>query len=324
MNEPREFLIDMTLPAEERWQDVIASCRRSALKLARWTLNALDRIPLSHLIRGAIAASHKRSDCLHDDDLSAWAAGLGMPHRDLMAVNAAYEMAQFGEVKLTCAAVIMASEDLGMVHGRNLAWDMRGVGENTIVYHFVGCPLEYMAVTLPGMVGVLSGMGPGRFSITLNRATPQGRPTLDWSPQTLVRHVLETARGYDDALSVLSNTPLRTPGIFTLAAADGERACVIERTHKACAVREFCGPPLLAANHYLSPALAQYNTTPALVDMSKAQVRAVKKATGDLDLEGLSDLYTVLDSAGVVTEHTCQQLAFASSEGLYWAVGRNT
>jgi hypothetical protein len=324
VNEPQEFLIDMTLPAEERWQDVIAACRRGALKLARWTLSALDRVPLSHLIRGAIAASHRRSECLYDDDLSAWAAGLGMPHRDLMAVNAAYELAQFGDVKLASAAVIAASPVLGMVHGRTLAWDMKGAGESTIVYHFVGCPLEYMSVALPGMVGVISGMGPGRFSIALAHATPQGRPTLDWGPQILARHVLETARTYDEAVSKLCETPLRSPGIFTVAGADGQRACVVERTHKTSAVRELADGLLLASNHYISPALAQYNTTPALLDLSKAQVRAAKKAIDGLRLDRLGDLFTVLDSASLTTENTCQQVAFAPAEGLYWAVARST
>ncbi len=324
MNEPREFLIDMTLPAEERWQDVISATRRNALKLARWTLTALDRVPLSRLIRGAITASHRLADSLHDDDLSAWAAGLGLPHRDLMAVNAAYEMAQFGEQKLTCTSLVLPSDRLGLVHGRNLAWDLRGIDDCTVVYHFVGCPLEYMAVSLPGMVGVLSGMGPGRFSVTYQRATPQGRPTLDWSPQTLTRHVLDTARTYKEAVALLSETPLRTPGIFTVASADGASACVIERHRKDHALRRFTGEPLIAASHYLTPALSQYNTTPALIDQSLAQMRAVKKIAEGREINELGDLYEVLEADAVATPHTCQQLALAASEGLYWAVGRQT
>lgn len=324
MNEPREFLIDMTLPAEERWADVIASSRRTAHKLARWTLNALDRIPLSHIIRGIISASHKRSDSLHDDDLSAWAAGLGMPQRDLMAVNAAYEMAQFGDAKLICSSVVMKSRTLGLVHGRNVSWDMRGIGDNTVVYHFVGCPLEYMAISLPAMVGVISGMGPGRFSLTLNRATPQGRPTLDWSPQTLCRHVLDTARDYDEALELLQDTPLRTPGIFTIASADGERACVVERSHKVAALREFDGSPLLATSHYVAPSIMQYNTAPSLVEVSEASLQAMENLAGQQKVEDVTDIFDILNAKDVVTDNTCQQLAFAASEGLYWAVGRPT
>jgi hypothetical protein len=314
----------MTLPAEERWQDVIATSKRGALKLCRWTLSALEHVPLSHLIRGAITASHKLSDSLHDDDLSAWAAGLGMPHRDLMAVNAAFEMALFGDAKLTCTSVVMPSHDLGLVHGRSLAWDMPGAGEHTVVYHFVGCPLEYMAVSLPGMVGVLSGMGPGRFSVTLHRATPQGRPTLDWSPQTLVRFVLDTARDYQEALEIIKETPLRTPGIFTLAAADGSKACVIERTRKDAGVRPFKGEPLVAANHYLSPEISQFNTTPSLIDLSLAQMRAARKAAEKIEVNELGDLIEVLGAEGVSTPHTSQLLAFSSADGLYWAMGQET
>lgn len=324
MNEPREFLIDLTLPAEERWQDVIASCRRNALKLTRWVLSSLDRIALSHIIRGAIAASHQRSNNLYDDDLSAWAAGLGMPHRDLMAVNAAHEMAQFNDAKLTCPSLVIATEKFGLVHARNLDWDINGLGESSVVYHFVGGPLEFMAVSFPGLVGVLSGMGPGRFSISINRATPQGRPTLDWGPATLVRHVLETARTYDEAREMLSDIPLRTPALFTLAAADRSNACVVERTRKDMGLREFNGSPMITACHYISPALAQFNTTPALVDLSQAQTRLVKSLAESIELSELGDVFGVLNAEGVVSEATCQQLAFAPSDGLYCAVGRST
>ena len=260
---------------------------------------------------------------LYEDDLSAWAAGLGMPLRDLLAVNAAHEMAQFGEAKLTGTSVVMATKKLGMVHGRNLDWDMKGIGDSTVVYHFVGCPLEFMSISFPGLVGVLSGMGPGRFSISLSRATPQGRPTLDWGPQVLVRHVLEEAIDYDKAVEMISDTPLRTPGLFTLASADGERACVIERARKHCAVREFEGTPLVAATHYATPALSQYNTTPALVDVSKAQARLARTAAENVSIGELGDLFEVLNAEGVITEATCQQVAFAPKDGLYCAVGRS-
>lgn len=314
----------MTLPAEERWQDVIATSRRNALKFARWVLSALERVPLSHVIRGAIAASHRRSESLYDDDLSAWAAGLGMPHRDLMAVNAAHEMAQFNESKLTCTSLVIPTKEFGLVQGRNLDWDMGGIGDSTVVYHFVGGSLEYMAVSLPGLVGVLSGMGPGRFSATLNRATPQGRPTLDWGPQILLRHVLETSSTFEDAVEALSETPLRTPCIYTVASADGESAVVIERTRKDAALREMDESPLVATNHYLTPALAQFNTSPALIDLSQSKMRAVKKLAEQVEIKELGDIFEVLSADEVITETTCQQLAFAPADGLYCAVGRST
>jgi hypothetical protein len=322
--EPREFLIDMTVPAEERWQDVIVSSRRNALKLARWVLTTLDRMPLSQLVRGAISASHRRSSSLFDDDLSAWAAGLGMPHRDLLAVNAAHEIAQFTEVKLSCTSVVLKTGKLGMIHGRNLDWEMQGLGESTVVYHFVGCPLEFMAVSLPGLVGVLSGMGPGRFSVTVSRATPSGRPTMDWDPHFLTRHVLQTAIDYDHAVTALSEAALRTPAIFTVASASDERACVIERTRKGHAIREFTGAPLVAANHFLSPELVQFNTTPALIDLSQAQLRAARKVAEKVQINELGDLFEVLNADGMVTDFTCQQVALSPTEGFYCAVGRAT
>lgn len=322
MTEPREFLIDMTVPAEERWQDVIASSRRSALKLARWVLTALDRIPLSHVIRGAVVASHRQNGSIHDDDLSAWAAGLGMPHRDLIAVNAAFELCQLNESKITSPSLLFEDPDLGVVHARNVDFEMKEIGEATVVYHFVGGPLEFMAVSLPGLTGVLSGMAPGRFSVSMANATPQGRPTLDFCPQMLIRHVLETAKDYDAAVALLSDTPLRSPVLFTVAGVKPGQGCIIERTRKDAAVRPYGGGVLVAANHYVSSALNQHNTSPALIDLSQALMRATARAAAPLALEELGDVFEVLNADGVVSDLTCQQVAFAPRDGLYCAMGR--
>ena len=201
---------------------------------------------------------------------------------------------------------------------------MKGIGDSTVVYHFVGGPLEFMAVSFPGLVGVINGMGPGRFSIAINRATPQGRPTLDWSPQILVRHVLETAPDYDEAVQRLIETPLRTPAIFTIASADGIRACTVERTRKEESIRELEGTSLVASNHYIASDLSQFNTTPALIDLSQSQMRVATSIAENVRIKDLGDIFEVLIADGVITSTTCQQVAFAPTDGLYCAVGRAT
>ena len=42
-----------------------------------------------------------------------------------------------------------------------------------------------------------------------------------------------------------------------------------------------------------------------------------------LRIKELGDIFHVLNSEGVVTEKTCQQLAFAPADGLYCVVGRS-
>lgn len=123
-----------------------------------------------------------------------------------------------------------------------------------------------MTLTWPGYTGVLQAMAPERFSVSLNQA-PMRRATgfyyLDWAagrrrvwsmphptPAHLLRHVVEHAQTFKEARQMLTDRPISTPAIFSLAGVTGQDAAVIERTETDARVRDGAQ---VAANHWETP-----------------------------------------------------------------------
>lgn len=146
---------------------------------------------------------------------------------------------------------------------RVLDWRTPGLGENVIAAK-VRCEAGPFAVlTWPGYTGVLQGVAHGRFSAALNQA-PMRRPiglfAIDWAankarvwsrpyptPGHLLRHVFETAGGFDEALKLLSHSRISSPCIYVLAGLAPLETAVIERTEEKSEVHLGAG---VAANHW--------------------------------------------------------------------------
>lgn len=168
-------------------------------------------------------------------------------------------------MELGCTAAALPSEQ-GPLLQRVLDWPFPHLGELCVVAQFRGRLGDYFAVTWPGFSGVLQGMAPGRFAAAINQAPMRksgGGFAADWltgrirvgktlalPPSHLLRQALETARNYQVAKTMLTNTPLAVPAIFTLTGAHPGEGCVIERTEEGCAVREMGATRACATNQF--------------------------------------------------------------------------
>ncbi|WP_147306386.1 hypothetical protein [Methylovirgula sp. 4M-Z18] len=129
---------------------------------------------------------------------------------------------------------------------RTLDWPYDGLGRLVEVVRQMGPAGEFLNVTWPGAVGVLTGMAPGRFAASINQAPARGKEedkwtaahnTLQtfehsdaWPAMHLLRHVFEAAATFEQAKQILERTPLMAPTIFTLIGVSPRETCVIERT----------------------------------------------------------------------------------------------
>src|SRR5262249_17441296 len=154
-----------------------------------------------------------------------------LPGAGVHALNLSYEWA------CTTAAV-------SPLVVRALDWPFNGMGQEVVVGRHRSPAGSWLNVTWPGFVGVLTALAPGRFAAALNEAPLRRRTYIlpvDWLidrikvgrtraiPSThLLRLVFETCSTFDEAVSVLRDTPIALPAMFAIAGADG-RACIIER-----------------------------------------------------------------------------------------------
>ena len=180
-----------------------------------------------------------RSQSPYVEEIGAIAAALGFP--GIWFLNGSYQW--------SCTA-LARDEDGAPWLARTLDWPFPGLGRFVELVRMRGPAGEFINVTWPGYVGVLTALAPGRFGGAINqgplRRRFRGRLTRMYDvaanavitlrhvrsipPDQLLRQVFETARDYDEARRLLEATPVARPVIYTLAGCRPGERCVIERT----------------------------------------------------------------------------------------------
>lgn len=211
----------------------------------------LQRAVAHNLLDAAAAGTPRFGLRLADKISRAWLARTGHPYLaeiDEVAAALGRPGGHFFNVHYEwgCTTGVKSSED-----GRSarllrvLDWATNGLGRHIVAARSRGPAGDYVSLTWPGFTGVLQGMAPGRFSAALNQApmdNPIGYLPVDWAlnrfrvwrrphltPAHLLRRVFEQARDFAEARSLLTETPLSVPTIFTLAGLAPAEGAVIER-----------------------------------------------------------------------------------------------
>lgn len=147
---------------------------------------------------------------------------------------------------------------------RVLDWRLAGLGRNVVVALQRGPAGDFVNITWPGYIGVVTAVAPGRFAVAINQPPMMSwgatRP-VDWAigrarlwrsdalpPSHLLRLVCETCATYADAKRLLSEAALCLPAFFIVAGATQGEGCVIERAPSRAAI---CEMPAAAANHWV-------------------------------------------------------------------------
>jgi hypothetical protein len=208
-------------------------------------LRQLDRISKAWLVKWNNA---------HLDEIAAVARMLDRPGAYFFSVN--YEWG--------CTCRVSPSPDGSTARLiRVLDWKTPGLGRHVLAARVAAPAGPYLTLTWPGYTGVLTAMAPGRFSAALNQAPMRkasGFYYLDWAanrrrvwnmphstPAHLLRRVCDEAVTFAEADKMLTEIPISTPAIFSLAGLRPEETMVVERTETEA--RRHTGTQI-AANHW--------------------------------------------------------------------------
>jgi hypothetical protein len=199
-------------------------------------------------VRRAAAAMRARYP-RHAAQADAGARLLGVHAEAILLGSLSYDLtlALFG-----CSTMALATPD-GPVLARNMDWPM----PEKIARASCVVPLEDgRHAGFPGTVGVVSGLSRHGFAVVLN-AVPGSPPDLAGYPVLLfLRHLLDEARGFDEAVRWASDTRLVSPALLTLVGTTNDQRVCVERTPSAARQRWADGNhPLVTTNHYLQMAL---------------------------------------------------------------------
>ena len=191
-NEIPSHTIDLKKPEADRWDHVIRKEKRAATQLIN-KMAEIDAFPeWSRPFRDAIIGkAYEWAGGLYHEELASWGEGLGISTGTMTALNCNYEASH-----MMCSAAIVNTAR-GPIHIRAMDWDISGLGSATRKFWFKNGSRKFLAIGVLGHVGVVSGMLPGRYSITINWAPPTDRvDPRDYGPTFLLRDVFETCDTY--------------------------------------------------------------------------------------------------------------------------------
>jgi hypothetical protein len=315
-----EYVIDLTKSESERWAHVIAKEKEVARRLVDEAAKEFEKVP--EVLRWIFAHAYQVMGGLYQDEIAAWAKGISASLGTATMLNCAYELSHLRWPKfLGCTAGVRWIDGLGMVHVRTLDWPLPSIAAATRLFRFRRGAREFIVVGACGHVGVLSGMLPGAYSVTINWAPPAGFPTFDFGPTFLLRDALEKCDTFDTVVKTLRDTRLSTSVFFTVCGLEKGQACVIERTQREAIVRPLKDGVVAQANHHVAQKFIKNNKTLAEVEEetfeadSVCRIEALDRAlreAGSCSLEQLTDL---LNQPPVFNQYTCQQMIFCPTTG---------
>jgi hypothetical protein len=319
------YEIDLGKAESKRWAEVIACEKIAAGQVIQEAGAAIARVP--ELFRWVFAGLYGTFGGLYQKEIESWAQALGVSRGTATILNCAYELSHLRWPKLCwprlfgfCTTGIRWVDGLGLVHVRNLDWPLASIGAATRFFRFRRGAREFISVGVPGHVGVLSGMVPHAYSVTINWAPPAAFPSFEFGPAFLLRETLDNCDCFDKAVRYLTDTPLSTSVFYTVCGVEKHQACVIERTQQDAVVRPLAGPVLVQANHHLARRFAKNNEDLREVEEgeevfslegSGQRAEILTKALAELPSAcTLDDAARVLDIPTVLNSFTCQQMVF--------------
>merc|ERR1712137_58620 len=213
------YKVDLDLPAEERWSEVIANNLQEihgARTLIKQELKDLLGPFVNGLIDllGGTVGSIANQFVLLGKEVSGFAKATGLALVEVLILQFMYEAAS------CCTSIVINGPNGYPVHIRTMDWEFDFLKALTIEVQFFkgGKPL-FTTTTWPGYLGVLTGMKPNAFSVSVNfrikgdsYLVNAGKAlTRSWPIGFLVRDVLETDSTYEQAVGHLSGSGLIAP-----------------------------------------------------------------------------------------------------------------
>jgi hypothetical protein len=228
-------ILDIAATEEAAVASALAEPARLALLLAR---AGRSYTPLGLLL------ADRRSQRWSAQSASPYAAAVGAVERAIGRPGA-YLLNFSYEWGCTTGAAPDPSRG-GTTLLRTLDWPFDGLGQALILTRQEGEAGRFLSVTWPGLVGVLTGLAPGRFAAAINQPPlplPFWGKAAGWlaarflvgrsaalPPSHLLRLAFDRCRCFAEAVTLIRETPICLPAIFTLAGPEAGEAIVIERT----------------------------------------------------------------------------------------------
>ena len=252
--ELKSYQINLDLQPEERFLEVYRDFKEQIIQVKNHFLRKIPHYLLKLL---GLVLSIRNEDEELNRELSALSKYLEIDIIEIRLLNYMYELTSIGGVSYLdmCIGVLGADSTGTIYHGRN--FDLEAADYlNALLFnaHFYkNGKLIFIASMTAGYQGVITGMKPGHFAVSVNtrkystlweklngisNVVYRSTPLNTW----VVRKGLETVNSYREMKDILVNHPLSTCIYFILSGIDKNEGCVISRdSDKLANLRELEG-----------------------------------------------------------------------------------
>jgi hypothetical protein len=241
-----QFTINLDLPANQRWSQV---CSTPLFQnVSNWLVNTVDDVlPGKGSILQDIGKMINQAYLPQELalEIQGCAEAVGVSYGWLTMLNLGYEVSD------ACTSIIAQSDDGKIYHARNLDfWDGMGftasLKELAFQANFQKGGVDFFHITtFSGFVGVLSGLKPGAFSMTIDtRFYPDGVTELFYEVIAaiveknaslvtfLAREVFMNENNFESALDNLSDGELIADVYYIVAGISAGEGAVISRNRQ--------------------------------------------------------------------------------------------
>ncbi|GAL85829.1 peptidase C45 acyl-coenzyme A:6-aminopenicillanic acid acyl-transferase [Sporocytophaga myxococcoides] len=168
---------------------------------------------------------------------------------EVLIANLYYDILKF---YFGCTAFAVSNGQTVM-HGRNLDWHTENnlLGKHSLILNFKreGKTL-FKTIGWPGFIGTLSGIRPGKFSLTLNAVLSGESPEIAVPISFLLRDILTSSSTFQEAKQKLENTKIASDCLILLSGILADEKVVIERTPNRSATRASDSGYIIVTNDY--------------------------------------------------------------------------
>lgn len=335
----KTYTIDLSLPEDERWAEVISKEKRATRALIQ---EAREQLGGFGWVGKVFSPLYKFAGGRYVEEMKSWCEAYQISQGDMALIQCSYDLSQlphiFGgmmnapgkalralkEKIFGCTAGLCVAPKGKMHHVRSLDWPLKRGGAATRIFEFCKEGHSFVTVGLTGMVGVLSGMVPGAYSVTINWAPPDSIPSFNrLGPLFLLRETFEECDTYENAVYMLKNSEVSTNVFFVVCGANPGEGCVIERSKTSAKLRHFSGEPLVQANHYETKGFSKLNAPiegedeeESIYNASLARAESLReRLDGFSSSSDLGKYDTLLSRNPVGNEDTIHQMAFCPTTG---------
>ncbi len=245
MNE-NEHIVNLDLPPSKRWE-FLADYKDEINELLHYYLTDFEGADLIFTGIGQYKKNIISQEYLEEIDYIASISRFS-PDQVLIA-NLYYDILKF---YLGCTA--FATENNGTIlHSRNLDWHTENnlLSKHSKIFDFQRHgKTVFKTVGWLGFIGALSGIKPGKFSLTLNAVLSNDSPEIALPVSFLLRDILDSSGSFEQAKTALENTVIASDCLILLSGTEPKEMVVIERTPKRFSTRTSNSGSIIVTNDY--------------------------------------------------------------------------